>query len=472
MSENQDTARPPGDRRLYLIGILTASVYFLTGLVHLKDPQLPKRTAKEELFAWFVCLSLLFLFWKGYRLVKNSSEQSPRTIVYFAIIFCFLAFLILPFHSTDIFGYINLGWQQVHYGQNAYLYALADVPNWQMDPMFRRHWIYIPDTYGFLFTLLTRVLCRIGNGHMGLTVFLFKAVNLLAYAITAWLVWLGSTRLGRLNPVTSLYLFMWNPLIVMHHLANGHNDLLAACFVMLALYLAIIGNGFWIIPALVVGALFKHAPAVVIPLAFIFVFKRHGWKTATTSCLVAFVIVALAGAPFLPEWRSFRITDIVINMTLIDNSFHSFLIHIFEVFARLVPALSSYHDAANSLIKNTLRLGLLVFLVVQLVKIPRNFSRKIFLEQSLLSMFVLICIVSSKFNAWYMGMLLPMALLLDEQYWLRRLVILVTSFELLSLTFFKQAYILNYFTWVVLPALIVFFRWRRKPREMLQNREP
>ena len=380
--------------------------------------------------------------------------------MYFAIVFCFLAFLISPFHSTDIFGYINLGWQQVHYGQNPYLYCLADVPNWQQDPMFHLHWIYIPDTYGFLFTLLTRVLCRMGNGHLGLTVFLFKAVNLLAYAITAWLVWLGSTRLGRLNPVTSLYLFMWNPLILMQHVANGHNDLLAACFVMLALYLAIIGNGFWIIPALVVGALFKHAPAVVIPLAFFFVMKKHGWKTATTSCLVALVIVALAGLPFLPDWRSFRVTDIVINMTLIDNSFHSFLIHIFEVLARLIPALSAYHDAANSVIKNTLRLGLLVFLVTQLVRISKSCSRKIFLEQSLLSMFVLICIVSSKFNAWYVGMLLPMALLLDEKYWLRRLVILVTSFELLSLTFFKQAYILNYFTWIVLPALIIFVQMR------------
>ena len=459
MSENKDSPQTAG-RTLYLIGALTAGVYFLAALFYLRSPQSAKRTAKEELFAWFICLSLLFLFWKGYKLIKNLGEQSPRRIVYFAIVFCFLAFLISPFHSTDIFGYINLGWQQVHYGQNPYLYCLADVPNWQQDPMFHLHWIYIPDTYGFLFTLLTRVLCRMGNGHLGLTVFLFKAVNLLAYAITAWLVWLGSTRLGRLNPVTSLYLFMWNPLILMQHVANGHNDLLAACFVMLALYLAIIGNGFWIIPALVVGALFKHAPAVVIPLAFIFVIKRHGWKTATTSCLVALVIVALAGLPFLPDWRSFRVTDIVINMTLIDNSFHSFLIHIFEVLARLIPALSAYHDAANSVIKNTLRLGLLVFLVTQLVRISKSCSRKIFLEQSLLSMFVLICIVSSKFNAWYVGMLLPMALLLDEKYWLRRLVILVTSFELLSLTFFKQAYILNYFTWIVLPALIIFVQMR------------
>lgn len=460
LSESYDASRV--NSGLHRIGLMTAAAYLLTQLFYLKGREAHSRTA-HELFAWFIVLSLLTLFWKGYQLVEHSRDQFQlQTVLVFSTVFSLLAFSVVPFHSTDAFGYINLGWQQIHYGQDPYLYSLADIPNWQQDPMLRKHWLYTPDTYGFLFTLLTRFLCKIGNGNWWLTLFLFKGINLLAYWVAAWLVWVGARRLGQVNPISTLYLFMWNPLILMHHVANGHNDLLLGCLIVLAMYLAIVGKGFWITPALVAAALMKHVPAAVIPLAFIFVIKRQGWRVALLSCLIGAVIVALAGAPYLPDWKLFRLADIATNSTLIDNSFHSFLIHIFENVARLIPSLSPYHDAVNTLIKDTLRIGFLAFLLIQLVRIPKNFSSRAFLEQSLLSMVVLICVVSSKFNAWYMGMLLPMALLLDPKHWLRRLVILITAIELLSLTFLKQAYILNYFAWVLVPSLIVFVRMRRE----------
>ncbi len=50
-------------------------------------------------------------------------------------------------------------------------------------------------------------------------------------------------------------------------------------------------------------------------------------------------------------------------------------------------------------------------------------------------------------------MLLPPALFLPERHWLRRLTLLVTTAQTLSLTFFKQAYILNYFAMILVPAI-------------------
>jgi hypothetical protein len=87
--------------------------------------------------------------------------------------------------------------------------------------------------------------------------------------------------------------------------------------------------------------------------------------------------------------------------------------------------------------------------------------------KSLLILFALICMASSKFNAWYLAMILPLALLLEDDHWLRRLVVLITGTELLSLTFFKQAYMLNYFAMIVVPAWIVFRQERRRRRELL-----
>ena len=126
-------------KSLPVVGILTAVVYLATLIFYLKGPQAHSRTSKQ-IFACLVVIALLFLFWKGYRLLSRGNQSaSLRMIVAFAAVLAFIAFLTFPFHSTDLFGYINRGWQQVHYGQNPYYYFLAEVPNWQQDPMLRDH---------------------------------------------------------------------------------------------------------------------------------------------------------------------------------------------------------------------------------------------------------------------------------------------------------------------------------------------
>lgn len=448
------------------VGALTAAVYLLTCLFYLRGPQSHTRTARE-LFAWFFVLTLLPLFWKGYKIVEQTADAAlVRTIVWFAAAFCLLAFLTFPFHSTDVFGYINRGWQQVHYGQNPYVYSVSEIPQWQQDQMIWNHWIYNPDPYGFLFTFLCRVLAQIGNGHWWLTLLLFKGVNLLAYALTGWLVWHGAKRLGHEKPVVALYLFLWNPLILMHHIANGHNDILIGCMIALAMYLAITGAALWIIPVLVAATFLKYAPALLIPFAFIFVVKNRGWKTAALSCLLGALVFVLACVPYAQDWRQFKLLDIQTNATLIDNSLHSFIIHIFENIARLLPFLNPLHMAVDSAIKMTLRLGFIIFLLVQLFKAFKDSSARRLIYRSSLVMFVLICVVSSKFNAWYLGMLLPSVLLLDAKDWLRRVVVLISSAQLLSLTFFKQAYMLNFFAMILIPAWIVFRQVSREKEKV------
>jgi hypothetical protein len=449
--------------KLLKTGLLTACVYLLTLLFYIKGPLSRGRTAKE-LFAWFFTLSLLWLFWNGYKTIKGAKgEEALRTVVIFACVFALIAFFIFPFHSTDVFGYVNRGWQQVHYGQNPYIYRVGDIPGWQQDPMLWDHWIYNPNPYGFLFSLLCRLFALIGNGHWWLTLLLFKAVNVMAYAFTGWLVYAGAKRLGQPRPLVTLYLFLWNPLILMHHIANGHNDILAGCMVALGMYLAIIGAGVWIIPVLVAATLLKYGPALLLLPAFIYVWKNYGWKTALTGCLLGAALLVLSSLPYIHEWRQFRLTDIQDNATLIDNSLHSFLIHIYENIARLIPPLAAFHKLIDIAIKTALRLGLIIFFIVQIWSMLRKkCTTKLLLETSALIMFVLICVASSKFNAWYLGMLLPLSLLLEERHWLRRLVLLISCTELFSLTFFKQAYILNYFAMLLLPTLIIHRQLRRE----------
>src|ERR1043165_163832 len=90
--------------QLTLTGSLSAGVYLLVSLFYRRGPQVYSRTARE-LFAWFFCISLLLLFWKGYQQVSRADKPSLHTVVGFAAVFALFTFFTMPFHSTDVFGY-------------------------------------------------------------------------------------------------------------------------------------------------------------------------------------------------------------------------------------------------------------------------------------------------------------------------------------------------------------------------------
>ena len=325
--------------------------------------------------------------------------------------------------------------------------------------MIREHWIYNPNPYGFLFTLLAWLLCKIGMGNWWLTLFLFKIVNFGAYCATALIIWRGVQRLRRKQSVTMLYLFMWSPLILMHCLANGHNDILTGCLVALAIYSAISNRWFWVIPVLTGAALLKYAPGLLIPVAFVFVVKHRGWVSAVSSVLVGVLLILLVSLPYLHDFELIRIWNIQENAILVDNSLHSFLIHNFDYLAKVIPPLAALHEFVNAAIKWILRGGFLIFLMSQWLKRPRDFTIDTLVRKSLLILFVLFCIVTSKFNAWYMAIMLPLALMAGIDYWLGRLVVLISAAQVLSLTFFKQAYVVNYLVMILIPMWIV---WRKE----------
>ncbi|MBV8858244.1 MAG: DUF2029 domain-containing protein [Acidobacteria bacterium] len=452
-------------RALAWAGALTAAVYLATFLFYVRGFQGYTRRARE-VFIWLAVLPLLYLYWRGYRVVRDSGGGlKTSTVVKFAALFCVLCAAVYPFHSTDVFGYVNRGWQQVHYHMNPYVYTVAEVPGWREDPMIWDHWIYNPNPYGFLFTLLARGLTVLGGGNWALTLAMFKAVNAAAYGLTGWLVWSGAKRLDHGRPLLALYAFLWNPLVLLHHLANGHNDILIGCALALAAYFVVTQRDVWVLPALAAAVMLKYAPVLLVPAALVYVFKRRGWKVTALGCLLAALVVVAAVAPFLADWRQFRLEDIRDNATLIDNSFHSFLIHIYENAARLFKPLAQFHDAVDSGIKAVLRLFFAAFLVVIHWRFLKRSSAARLVELWALVLLVLLCVVSSKFNGWYMGMLLPPALFLHERHWVRRATLLITSAQTLSLTFFKQAYILNYFAMILVPAGIVFRQVKREKEQ-------
>jgi hypothetical protein len=446
-------------QRLTISGTAAAVVYIGGAVFYTNGADSHTRTARE-VFAWITVVTLLPLFWWGWKAVERSEEDASvlRVLIAFAAAFALVALLTTPYHSTDVFGYVNRGWQQFHYGQDPYVHTVSEISARAADPMLREHWIYNPDPYGFIFTEICYVACLLGQGNWWLTLLVLKLVNVFAFAGTGVLLWSGAKLIGLEKPIRPLYLFLWNPLVVVHDLANGHNDLLVGVFVLAAFWLALRRYYFWIAPAVMVGILIKYAPIVMLPFAAVLVWRKSGLVRAAASCLLSGGIAAISSLPYIGDWRSFKLEDIRDNAELIDNSLHSFLVHIYELVMKTSLPLQVIHDGVSSAIANTLRGLVLVCLVWLFFRFWRRSDEQRFLKYSSLSLFLLIFVASSKLNAWYIGMLLGPVLLLEPKYWLRRLMVLISMTETAGITFLKQAYIVNYFLMMLLPQLYVWWR--------------
>src|SRR5579885_562879 len=125
-------------------------------------------------------------------------------------------------------------WMQHHYDANPYVVPSAGVPGYKFDPLLHNDYPYSPIHYGFLFAEICRLICALGHGEQALSVFLFKGLNWLAYIALVPAIYFVSKRLGARRPDLSVYLFMWNPIILLQSLSNGHNDILMALLVVAA----------------------------------------------------------------------------------------------------------------------------------------------------------------------------------------------------------------------------------------------
>lgn len=450
------------------LGLCTLLIYALTWFFYQDSPHTLSRLARE-LFLWFGGLGLVGCYILGFRRVKASAQGALLpAFLGFGCLFALFAMYTFPFHSTDLYGYINRGWQQAHYGMNPYVSVVDDVFNWQADPMLTNHWVNNPCPYGFLFANAAKWLCMLGSGDPILTLFLFKGANVLAHGVTAWLIWAGCRRMNLARPDLALYLYVWNPLILMHQLANGHNDILMGCLATLGVYLVLVEAWAWVVPVLVAATLMKYAAGLMIPLALLYIGKNKGWKTAGVSCAYGLLTFALLGAGYLKDWEHFRFGQMGENATLTHNSLHAMVYHLYEWGTGVMaPALSATVDGVGSGLKMVLWGGFLAGYGGWLLHRIRQkaFTFETFVFAALFFQLMLVGVVSSKFYAWYIGMFFPMALFLRAGHWLRHLVIAVSCTQVLSLTFLGQAHIANYLVMMLVPAIgVAVFHWAKRIR--------
>lgn len=443
-------------------------------------PELSSNRTAQELFVWPLTLILLTSYWLGFRILQKESI-SLRWLIVGGSMLAVIAALIPPFHSTDLYGYINRGWQQWHYGMNPYVHTVDHIPGWELDPMITNHWVNNPSPYGFVYLLVAKALCALGGGAKAQTILVFKGFNVLVHALMATLVWLGVKRLHNKEAAKlALYLYAFNPLVLIHGLANGHNDMFMGFFVLLSAYFALVGAWIGILPALMAATLVKYGALVIIPFAILLLIKQRQWRGLVLGGLLAGLLFGLCGLPYFADWQAFHLKEIGRNALVSHGSLHSC------VYSALKAGMSSIwpqvatmrhwgHTMAETQLLNaklTLRDGLknllLVGYAIFYVRLAwqrlrqAQYSQVAWVQDALLVMALLVLLISLKCYPWYLGMFFPLAFYLDAGNPLRQLLLWISGAQLFSITFIGQAHVLNFWVMTGLPVLAFWWLQRQQ----------
>ena len=345
--------------------------------------------------------------------------------------------MIPAFFSTDVYYYGNVGWQQVAYHANPYVHSVNEIPNWKSDPMFFPTWENVPSLYGFLFSEISYAAAWLGGGHRALTAMLFKLINVAAFVATGWLVWRGCKFFRLPNPERALYLFLWNPLLLLHFLSDGHNDLLMGLCTAAGILWVIERGWLLAVPLLMAGMSIKHGSAIVLPFLLLYIGKRYGKTRAAIGLALGCLLWAAAAAPYLVHDGGHLAFGRIAQVASwwCPYTLSGFLFFPYDVASQLSPTLAAFKPQAMAAIKLVLWTGFAGFYLGLLaVRLRGPYSPAKLLYDSLLVQFVVLCFVSCKFYPWYFGMFLPLAYWLPAGDRLRCAVLAVACAQVIQFT--------------------------------------
>jgi Glycosyltransferase family 87 len=227
---------------------------------------------------------------------------SLRTAVAIGIAFHVMAVALPLLFSRDVFSYAIYGRISSVYHQNPYLAVPSDFRSDPIYPLVGEQWTLTPAVYGPAFTLLSVGLTKLIDGAAGL-ILAYKAITGAASLATLLVVVSVARRVRPERAAFAALLIGWNPVILFHTVAGGHNDVLVGLAVAVALALVLSGRELWATAALAAGALVKAT--AVVPLALLVawaVARRPAGRrlpVLATHLGVSVGLFLLAATPFL-----------------------------------------------------------------------------------------------------------------------------------------------------------------------------
>ncbi|MGA2503432.1 MAG: hypothetical protein ABSG01_05010 [Anaerolineales bacterium] len=406
-----------GSLVIYILAFtLPANLLKLVDQVHLdghllRDVGLPAYLRMVLAFG-----SVTFLYFWGFRAAAKAKSKVAWVIVIAGMVAFVLVFLFMaPFDALDIYDNIFHGRITGIYAGNPFSQVIASFPQ---DPFFiYSPWKSSPSAYGPVWEILAGLTARLaGNGILE-NVVAFKLLPGIFQLAGGTVVAVFFRRTAPERALSGALLLGWNPVILYEAWGNGHNDFVMAFWVLLAAILFSRKHYSWAVLSLVVGALIKFIPLLLIPAALLIglrnlqkVRSRLWFLFKTTTGALLMVIAA-----YLPFWNGLATLNITRRMQMFTTSIPS-------VIYRLLTPVLGLSESARLVSLGALGL-LAVFTLYQSFQVNEQEPSRDFSSIAFYILAFYLMITCLWFQQWYSLWLVALAPLLPENN--RRLALLI-----------------------------------------------
>lgn len=304
----------PGDRgRLARVRLLGATAAIEAALVlgillplrlDLRPPSLGTNLARVyglDLTGLLLYGALAAVLMGAYLIAAHSASGQPFGRVAGALAAtCLFAITLAPAHptySSDIFHYVATARVDFAHGANPHTTSPESFPD---DPLMQLSgWKWLPSPYGAAWSLLSALPYAAPDGAATATgaVISFKALSILCLIGATAGVALAAETLRPGSGVRAALLFGWNPLVLIHLAADGHNDAAMLCALAWGLVALTAGHRGAALALFAAACLIKPAAGIAALTLLIVMLRGREWRAVAGGLAVALLLA------FLCYWR-------------------------------------------------------------------------------------------------------------------------------------------------------------------------
>ena len=197
-------------------------------------------------------------------------ELTVRRVITVALLLHVLALAMPVFLSRDIYSYAFYGRMVSRYGANPYTDIPAGFTSDPAYPFVSVDWIDSTSVYGPGFTAVSAGVTAVTPSPEGSAI-AFKVLAALASVAAMVLTAAAARRLAPEREVFAGMLVGWNPVVVFHGVAGGHNDALLGLTLSAGVLAILARRELWATGVLALGTLVKVSGGVPLAVAAPFV---------------------------------------------------------------------------------------------------------------------------------------------------------------------------------------------------------
>src|SRR3990167_10397767 len=219
------------------------------------------RPAATYIYILFVICAFVFFV---YNLWLFKSDKLTLSYLRKSVILTTLILVFAyPFLSSDLFNYLFDAKIILVYHVSPYTHKPLDFPTDEWLRFMR--WTHRYSPYGPLWLIASLIPAVLGFGKFILNFFAFKIFIALFHLINSFLIFKILTKLNSKFSTFGTAFYALNPLFLIEGVANAHNDVVLATFIILPLYFLVNKKFALSYVSLIAGVAVKYIPILNLP---------------------------------------------------------------------------------------------------------------------------------------------------------------------------------------------------------------